>query len=228
MAEPRTAPYGSWASPITSDLIVASSIGLGGVSIDGSDVYWVESRPQEQGRSVIVRCSQDGQQTDVTPPVPQSGQAAFNVRSRVHEYGGGAYLVSGGIIYFCNDADQRLYCQEGIAQPVSITEAPAQPRGLRYADGVMDAVRGRMIWVCEDHQTGSDQPINKLSTSPWMGRGRSARWSPATISMLLRGLARTIRGSLGSNGVTLTCRGTAPSCGSAIAPPMAQLPRRKS
>ena len=82
--------------------------------------------------------------------------------ARVHEYGGGAYLVSGGVIYFCNDADQRLYRQEGTAQPVPITEAPAQPRGLRYADGAMDAVRGRMIWVCEDHQTGSDQPINKL------------------------------------------------------------------
>src|SRR5215831_16452890 len=113
MAEPRIAPYGSWASPITSDLIVASSIGLGGVAIDGGEVYWIESRPQEQGRSVIVRCSPDGEQTDVTP-APQSGQAPFNARSRVHEYGGGAYLVSGGVVYFCNDADQRLYRQQGL------------------------------------------------------------------------------------------------------------------
>jgi len=163
MAEPRTAPYGSWASPITSDLIVASSIGLGGVSIDGSDVYWIESRPQEQGRSVIVRCSPDGRQADVTPPTTQGGPAAFNVRSRVHEYGGGAYLISRGIVYFCNDADQHLYRQEmGGGPPVAITEAPTQPRGLRYADGAMDETRGRMVWVCEDHQTGAAQPVNSL------------------------------------------------------------------
>ena len=169
MPEPRVAHYGSWTSPITSDLIVASSIGLGGVLIDGGDVYWIETRPQEQGRSVIVRCSQSGQQNDVPPTVPQNGQPAFNVRTRVHEYGGGAYLVSSGVVYFCNDADQRLYRQEGTAPPVPITEAPAKPRGLRYADGIMDAAHNRMIWVCEDHQTGSDQPINKLVDIPLDG-----------------------------------------------------------
>src|SRR5215469_9628093 len=162
MAEPRTAPYGSWASPVTSDLIVASSIGLGGVLIDGSEVYWIESRPQEQGRSVIVRCSPDGRQTDVTPPVPADSQTMFNVRTRVHEYGGGAYLVSEGVVYFCNDIDQRLYRQQSTAQPVPITEAPTKPRGLRYADGVIDTARNRMVWVCEDHQAASDQPVNKL------------------------------------------------------------------
>jgi hypothetical protein len=162
MGAPRIAPYGSWASPITSDLIVASSIGLGGVLLDGRDVYWLESRPQEQGRSVIVRCSPDGRQIDITPPVPADRGPAFNVRTRVHEYGGGAYLVSRGVVYFCNDADQRLYRQEGKAAPVAITEAATQPRGLRYADGVMDTARGRMVWVCEDHQTSSDQPVNML------------------------------------------------------------------
>jgi dipeptidyl aminopeptidase/acylaminoacyl peptidase len=174
MAEPRIAPCGSWASPITSDLIVASSIGLGGVLIDGSDIYWIESRPQEQGRSVIVRCSPDGRTGDVTPPATQSGQAAFNVRTRVHEYGGGAYLVRSGVVYVCNDADQRLYRQEGTGQPVAITEAPTQPRGLRYADGVMDTARGRTIWVREDHQTGSPQPINTLFDIPTDG-SRPAR-----------------------------------------------------
>jgi len=166
MPQPRVAPYGSWASPITSDLIVASSIGLGGVLIDGSDIYWIESRPQEQGRSVIVRCSPDGRTGDITPPVPQTGKAAFNARTRVHEYGGGAYLVSSAVVYFCNDADQRLYRQEGEAAPGPITEAQRQPRGLRYADGVMDTARSRMIWVCEDHQTGSEQPTNTLVDIP--------------------------------------------------------------
>ena len=169
MAEPRIAPFGSWASPITSDLIVASSIGLGDILVDGSDVYWIESRPQEQGRSVLVRCSQAGDPTDVTPPMPTNGQSAFNVRTRVHEYGGGAYLVGNGIVYFSNDADQRLYRQEPGASPVAITEAPLKPRGVRYADGVMDRARGRMIWVREDHQTGSEQPVNTLVDIPLDG-----------------------------------------------------------
>src|SRR5215467_9329682 len=136
MPEPRIASYGSWASPITSDLIVASSIGLGDILIDGGDVYWIESRPQEQGRTVVVRFSQGDQSADVTPAMPASGQGAFNVRSRVHEYGGGAYLVSDGVAYFCNDANQRVYRQERGTAPVPTTEVPAMPRGLRYADGV--------------------------------------------------------------------------------------------
>ena len=145
MPEPRIASYGSWASPITSDLIVASSIGLGDVRVDGDDVYWIETRPQERGRSVIVRRSLDGKLTDVTPAIPANGATAFNVRTRVHEYGGGAYLVSDGTVYFCNDADQRMYRQQGDNAPVAITAAPREPRGLRFADGVMDAARGRMI-----------------------------------------------------------------------------------
>jgi dienelactone hydrolase len=162
MPEPKTAAYGSWSSPITSDLIVASSIGLGDILLDGSDVYWLESRPQESGRSVIVRRAGDGIQVDVTLAVPATGGAAFNVRTRVHEYGGAAYLVSGGVVYFCNDADQRLYRQEPRAAPVAITPQPVVPRGLRYADGVVDAERDRMIWVREDHATGGPEPVNTL------------------------------------------------------------------
>jgi dipeptidyl aminopeptidase/acylaminoacyl peptidase len=162
MAEPRTASYGSWASPITSDLIVASSIGLGDILTDGRDIYWIESRPQERGRSVIVRSSQDGRPADVTPPMTSDGQGAFSVRTRVQEYGGGAYLVSGGVVYFCNDADQRLYRQERGGSPLPITETPSKPKGMRYADGVVDAARGRMIWVREDHTTSAAEPGNTL------------------------------------------------------------------
>jgi dipeptidyl aminopeptidase/acylaminoacyl peptidase len=162
MAKPQIASYGSWASPITSDLIVASSIGLGDILIDSGNVHWIESRPQEQGRTVVVRFSRDGQSGDVTPAMPASGQGAFNVRSRVHEYGGGAYLVSDGVIYFCNDADQRVYRQERVTAPVPITEVPALPRGLRYADGVVDLARKRIVSVCEDHTTGAAPPSNML------------------------------------------------------------------
>ena len=102
MTEPRVAPYGSWKSPITSDLIVAGTVRLGRVTLDDNDVYWLEGRPTERGRSVLVRQRADGTREDVTP-------APFNVRTRVHEYGGGEYLVDGGEVFFVNFADQRVY-----------------------------------------------------------------------------------------------------------------------
>jgi len=79
----KTARYGSWKSPITSELIVAQSITLSEVCLDGGYVYWLEGRPQEQGRYVVVRAGADGQPTDITPP-------PYNARTRVHEYGGGS------------------------------------------------------------------------------------------------------------------------------------------
>src|SRR6185295_16891880 len=99
MTMPETAPYGSWKSPITADLIVQGTVGLGQVMLDGEDVYWIEARPAEKGRNVIVRRTPDGTITDVTP-------APFNARTRVHEYGGGSYVASDGVVYFSNFADQ--------------------------------------------------------------------------------------------------------------------------
>ena len=96
-----TAPYGSWKSPITPDLIVSEIIRFGLTALDGQDVYWIEGRPSEGGRNVIVRYTPDGQRTDMTPQ-------DFNARSRVHEYGGGDFVVHNGTIYFTNFEDQRL------------------------------------------------------------------------------------------------------------------------
>ena len=101
----KTASYGSWQSPISADLIVAESIGLGSVALDGEDIYWLEGRPAEAGRSVIVRRSNDGRIDDVTPK-------PFNVRSGVHEYGGGAFSVHQSVVYFVNFEDQGIYRQE--------------------------------------------------------------------------------------------------------------------
>lgn len=150
----QIAPYGSWQSPITSDLIVAGTIGLGGVCLDGEEIYWSEQRPTEAGRSVIVRRSAMGQIQDVTPP-------PFNVRSRVHEYGGGAYLVHQGTVYFTNYSDQRLYRQQVGETPVAITLEMA----WRYADGVLDLGRDRLITVREDH-TGSGEAVNTIVAVP--------------------------------------------------------------
>src|SRR5688572_11275366 len=102
MTSPRQAPYGSWKSPITADLIVQGTVGIGMLALDGEDVYWNESRPTEGGRMVIVRRTPDGATHDVNPP-------PFNARTRVHEYGGGEYLVHQGTVYFSNFADQHLY-----------------------------------------------------------------------------------------------------------------------
>src|SRR5262245_41020777 len=105
MSTPQVAPYGSWRSPITSDLIVSATIGLDQVAIDGSDLYWVEMRPTESGRYVVVQRTADGRVIDRVP-------APFNARTRVHEYGGGSYVVHNGTVYFSNFADQRLYRQD--------------------------------------------------------------------------------------------------------------------
>jgi dipeptidyl aminopeptidase/acylaminoacyl peptidase len=150
MTQPSTAPYGSWKSPITSELIVAGAIGLGAIRLDGKAIYWTESRPTEAGRNVIVKRTADGQIEDVTP-------APFNVRTRVHEYGGGAYLVHQGTVYFSNFADQRLYRQEAGAEPVAITPEIA----WRYADGTIDPQRSQIICVREDH-TGVGEALNTI------------------------------------------------------------------
>jgi dipeptidyl aminopeptidase/acylaminoacyl peptidase len=143
----ETLPYGAWRSPITSDLIVAETIGLGGVLIDGDDIYWSESRPGEAGRNVLVRRTKDGGREDMTPP-------PFNVRTRVHEYGGGAALVSRGTAYFSNFADQRLYRLAPGGAPAALTPQATDGASWRYADGVFDEARRRWIGVREAHGAG--------------------------------------------------------------------------
>jgi dipeptidyl aminopeptidase/acylaminoacyl peptidase len=143
-------PYGSWKSPITSDLIVSGTVGLGQIAIDGDDIYWVEGRPSEAGRSVLVRRTSDGKITDVTPP-------PFNVRTRVHEYGGTAFAVARAVIYFSHFADQRIYCQKLDSQPEPLTPAA----DCRYADIIVDQQRNRLICVREDH-AGEGECVNTI------------------------------------------------------------------
>ncbi|HEY3139233.1 MAG TPA: S9 family peptidase [Blastocatellia bacterium] len=144
-------PYGSWKSPISSDLIVAGTIGLGDVALDGEDIYWVESRPSEGGRSVIVRRTPDENISDVTPP-------GFNARTTVHEYGGGAYIAEAGTVYFSDFTDQRLYRQEPGSAPRAITSTSK----MRYADGVIDHPRNLIYCVREDHTSGDRDAVNTL------------------------------------------------------------------
>lgn len=150
----KIAPYGSWKSPITSDLIVSGSIGLGQIVLDGEDVYWIEVRPTEGGRSVVVRRTPDNQTIDVTPQ-------GFNARTRVHEYGGGDFVVGDETIYFSNFADQRLYRQS--LNALSATPEPLTPAmELRYADPVLDRERGLLFIVREDHRNAEQEAVNTL------------------------------------------------------------------
>jgi len=132
---------------------VRGSIGLSMTALDGASIYWIEGRPTEAGRSVIVRRDADGVTQDVTPP-------GFNARTRVHEYGGGDYCVFDGTVCFANFAGQRLYRQERDGAPESLT-----PEGvdLRYADMVIDTTRGRLICVREDHTASPEhEAVNTI------------------------------------------------------------------
>lgn len=157
MAEPHVAPYGSWKSPITSDLIVAGSIGLGQLALDGENIYWTEQRPSEGGRNVVVRRTPDGATASMNP-------APFNARTRVHEYGGGAYTVSDGVTYFSNFADQRLYKLVPGSDPQPLTPA----KDLRYADYKVDQRRKLLYAVREDH-TGAGEAVNTIVSLPLDG-----------------------------------------------------------
>lgn len=153
MANQNVIPFGSWKSPISSDLIVSESIGLGGVIFDHQDIYWLEGRPSEGGRNVLVKRTQEGKVEEVTPD-------PYNVRTRVHEYGGGAFLVAEGTVYFSHFADQRLYKKLPDADPEPLT--PSANRC--YAEPLLDSQRDRLICICEDDDTIDTEPRNYIAS----------------------------------------------------------------
>jgi dipeptidyl aminopeptidase/acylaminoacyl peptidase len=147
---PVISPYGSWKSPISTELVGAGEIGLEQVRIDGNDIYWIERRAHEGGRKVIVRRAPDGSVADVTP-------IGFNARTRVHEYGGGDFAAANGTLVFSNFADQRLYLQKNGVAPVLLTAADK----CRYADGHIDQPRNCLFCVREDH-SASGEAVNAV------------------------------------------------------------------
>ena len=151
----RTAGYGTWTSPITADWVASHVVRLGSLAWDGDELYWSESRPFEEGKTALVKWS-------VSQPPSDVIRSPYSVRSRVHEYGGGAFWLGYGAIYFSNDVDRRLYrCVRG-SDPQALTA----PMAMRYADGVVDPARGRVLCVREDHteQALADhgEPVNTI------------------------------------------------------------------
>ncbi|MDJ0684593.1 MAG: S9 family peptidase [Alphaproteobacteria bacterium] len=146
----KVLPYGAWESPLTPELLTRGAVSLGGPVVDGADVYWTELRPWEAGRTALVKAGPDGRPVDLTPE-------PFNVRSRVHEYGGAAFTAYGGTAWFVDGGDNRLYKvrQGEAAQPVTLSSSRA------FADFRYDPLQDRLIAVCEDHG-GPGEPENSL------------------------------------------------------------------
>jgi dipeptidyl aminopeptidase/acylaminoacyl peptidase len=140
---------GTWPSPITAASLVGGVVGIGEVVPDGDDVWWSELRPEEQGRTVLVRW-RDGDRLDLTPP-------GSNVRTSVHEYGGGAWWVRDGVVFYVDFDDQRLRRIEAGGDPVLLSPEPDEPRALRFADGRVTP-DGRWF-VCVHEQHGSDLAV---------------------------------------------------------------------
>jgi dipeptidyl aminopeptidase/acylaminoacyl peptidase len=178
---PTVAPYGSWRSPIGGDLVAAGGVSLDEVRVAGESVLWLEGRPLEGGREVVCRAGAGGTAEDVTPE-------GFNVRTRVHEYGGGAYTVHGTTVLFANYGDQRLYRHDPGQPPRPITPAPPTAAAHRYADASLTPDGRVLVCVRERHEGG--KVTNELVALPADGAappvvlvsGRdfyaSPRWSP--------------------------------------------------
>ena len=137
---PQIAPYGSWKSPITLDMVAHGTVNLLRIALDGPDTYWAEVRPAEDGRTVIVRRQPHGAPEDVTPP-------GFSAVSMVNEYGTRSFTVAHGVVYFSNASDQRVYRQRPGEAPVPITP----PGAFRYGSKLLDERLGRIICIRENH-----------------------------------------------------------------------------
>ncbi len=144
------AAYGSWKSPITTKLMVSSSIGLSEARLFDSTLYWLESRPQEQGRSVIVKLM-NNEPVDVLP-------APYNCRTTVHEYGGSCYLPTAEGVFFVNFADQQIWLVDDDGSVRQITDKT----DFRFADFAYCATKKRLIAIAEEHGPSQSEPANSL------------------------------------------------------------------
>ncbi|MDF1585414.1 dipeptidyl-peptidase 5 [Marinimicrococcus flavescens] len=156
---PMIAPYGTWSSPVTPELITAGLVRLSWPLAQGGRVYWCEGRPAEGGRVTLLCREAGGTVRELTP-------APFNARTAVHEYGGRSFAVADGLVVVASHADQRLWRLDGDAEPVPLT--PESEGALRYADMVIDAPHGRVLAVREDHR-GGGEPVNELVAVPLEG-----------------------------------------------------------
>ena len=165
MSQKQTSPFGSWVSPITANMLVSGAKGISEVVPDGQSVWWAESRPSESGRVAIMRW-QDGDSQEITP-------ATANVRTTMHEYGGGAWWAEGGVLWYVDYSDQRLR-QLTTDKGVEILSAePTDAKALRYADIRPTLCKQWLICVHEKHSAQTDEPQNLLLAVATDGSGNT-------------------------------------------------------
>ena len=153
MIEKQIAQYGSWPSPISSDLVVKGTVRLKTPVYDSGKIYWTEMRPSEAGRSAIVQHLADNTTQDVI-------LAPFNSRTRVHEYGGGESLIVNGKVYFINFSDQKLYLVD--TNKDKTPQVIPTKNNCYYSDFVLDKTRNRLICIQEDHSSSDQEAVNSL------------------------------------------------------------------
>src|ERR1700693_337550 len=147
-AREQVLPYGSWPTPITSEVVVAQAVRLYDAKADGEDLIWAEARPAEGGRTALVRRSPDGTTAELL-------DQKANARTAVHEYGGGAWWVRDGVVWYAEWADQRLYRRDPDGgRPTPLTPEPEVPKGDRYADGDVSPDGKWIVCIREHHPQG--------------------------------------------------------------------------
>jgi dipeptidyl aminopeptidase/acylaminoacyl peptidase len=182
-------PYGSWPTPITSELVTAAAARLSEVRVDGADVVWSEGRPAEGGRTQLVRRTPDGATADLLPE-------GRNARTAAHEYGGAAWWVRDGVVWFTDWADQRLYRLAPGGAPEPITPEPAAPRADRYADGDVAPDGATIVCVRERHAGPSAADVRNEVV-------RLAADAPSEPEVLVSGPDFVAAPRLGPDGHTL-------------------------
>jgi dipeptidyl aminopeptidase/acylaminoacyl peptidase len=136
---------GAWPSIVSAADVVAGASVPTAVCTGGGAVWWSETRPEESGREVVVRRDPDGTVADALPP-------GWNVRTAVHEYGGGAWWLHDDTLFATRWDDQRLYRVDPAAEPVPITPDPPAPMAWRYADGDVTPDGTWTVCVRERHE----------------------------------------------------------------------------
>ncbi len=179
-----TQRYGTWPSPLSAEVLAQAGVRVNGPAVRGTETWWAEMRPAEQGRVVLVcRPDADGDPVDALP-------APYSARTLVHEYGGGAWwLGADGAVYFANFDDQRLHRLDAPgAEPVALTPEPPAPRSWRYADGREHPSEPWLVAVRERHpaegDTAADEAINELVAIALAPAGAGGDAAPATPSVL--------------------------------------------
>lgn len=180
MMDPESAPYGTWQSPITADMLASASRPLSFPGFAGEELWWVEGRTEESGRSTVMRRASDGSVHELLP-------APWSARNRVHEYGGRPWVaapVAGGYtLVFTHWGDQRIYrLDPGATVPAVLTPRPDEPAGLRYSDLVVGP-DGAEVWAVREQHHG-DTITRHIVAVPIDG---SAAGDPSEIDELVSG-----------------------------------------